>query len=340
MFQHILVPLDGSLRAERELIVAARLARANRSAITLVRIVPAPLDYTVSLAPATAPLQGEIATEVLTEASQYLDQLAHSALLEGIPVEQQALFGSVAPTILSVAQSSGCDLIIIASHGYTGMMRWALGSVAEKIARHAPMPVLILRESGPMPSGPHPDATQPLRVLVPLDGSTLAKAALEPAAELIAALAAPTRARLHLVRVVASPATAVTDKEQEEREQRVQQTKAYLAATAQHIREGFVAPVIKKLGLPVSWSVTVDTDVAGAIIRAAENGEDTGGAGVFGTCDLIAIATHGRGGIQRWVLGSVTERVLHTTKLPVLIVRPTEAVQETMERIHTVVAVQ
>jgi nucleotide-binding universal stress UspA family protein len=56
----------------------------------------------------------------------------------------------------------------------------------------------------------------------------------------------------------------------------------------------------------------------------AENGEDAEGAGVFGGCDLIAMATHGREGLQRWAMGSVTERVLHATKYPVLIVRPTQ----------------
>jgi len=57
----------------------------------------------------------------------------------------------------------------------------------------------------------------------------------------------------------------------------------------------------------------------------AENGEDAEGAGAFGRCDLIAIATHGRGGLQHWVLGSITERVLGATKLPILIVRPEAA---------------
>ena len=57
----------------------------------------------------------------------------------------------------------------------------------------------------------------------------------------------------------------------------------------------------------------------------AENGEDAEGAGAFGRCDIIAIATDGRGGLQRWVLGSITERVLGATKLPILIVRPEAA---------------
>lgn len=76
------------------------------------------------------------------------------------------------------------------------------------------------------------------------------------------------------------------------------------------------------LNVSITWSVVFENDVAHAIIRMAENGEDAECAGVFGGCDLIAMATHGRGGLQHWVLGSITERVLGATKLPILIVRP------------------
>ena len=106
MFQNTLVLLDGSPRAERALIVAARLARANSSTITLVRVVQEAIGYAAYMNPAAAAVQSEIDTD-LTQASQYLDQVAHSAVLEGIPVEQQALVGSVASTILSVAESAG-----------------------------------------------------------------------------------------------------------------------------------------------------------------------------------------------------------------------------------------
>ena len=339
MFQHILVPLDGSPRAERALTVAARLARANSGAIILVRVVPEPIDYAAYMVPWSASMQ-EVIDTGLTEAKQYLDQVAQSSVLEGIPVEKQTLFGSVANTILSMAQSASSDLIIICSHGYTGITHWALGSIAEKIAHHAPMPVLILREGGPIPVGPHVDGTQPFCALVPLDGSTLAKAAIEPAAELITALAASAQAKLHLLRIVPSSATHAKGLEREEREQRLHRAKTYLETTMQHIREGFVAPVVKKLGLTTIWSVAIDTDVAGAIIRTAENEEDTEGVGIFGVCDLIAIATHGRGGLQRWTLGSVTERVLRATRLPVLIVRPTEVAPETIESKHAAATAQ
>jgi nucleotide-binding universal stress UspA family protein len=95
----------------------------------------------------------------------------------------------------------------------------------------------------------------------------------------------------------------------------------YLSATAEHIREGFVAPAVAKLNLEVTWSVAVDTYVAETLIRTAEHAEASEGTDeVLGDCDVIALATHGRDGLQRWVMGSVTEQVLRDSKLPLLVV--------------------
>jgi nucleotide-binding universal stress UspA family protein len=182
--------------------------------------------------------------------------------------------GGAGSAILAVAESAQSDLTVLCSHGYTGMTRWALGSVAEKVVRSAPIPVLVLREGGPVPARPHPDVTRPLRALVALDGSMLAKAALEPAASLIAALATPAQGVLHLVRVVKPVSPDSEEKDPEEREHFLHKAKTYLSTTAEHLREGLVAPAVADLTLPVTWSVALDTDVAEGIVRVAENGED------------------------------------------------------------------
>lgn len=321
MYKRILVPLDGSDRAEHALPVAARLARSAGGSLLLVRVAAIPVPYGPYLT-SEAYIAEAIEAE-LNEAENYLNTLAHSELLVGIEIETQALFGAAAPTILSVASSQGVDLMVMTSQGKTGMKRWVLGSVAQKIARHSPMPVFVLHEGGPLPTGPHPES-QPLRALVTLDGSALAKTAIEPAAQLVAALSAPTQGALHLMRVV-KPPTAIekgtlSDRESIERlkEHALHKAKTYLDSVAGHVREGPLA----HLNLAITWSAVFDEDAAHAIMRMAEYGEDAEGAGVCGRCDLIAMATHGRGGFQRWVLGSVTERVLGTTKLPILVVRP------------------
>ena len=80
-------------------------------------------------------------------------------------------------------------------------------------------------------------------------------------------------------------------------------------------------------GLTITWTVGIGSDVAETIIRVAENGEDAEGAGVFGGCDMLAMATHGRTGMAHWSLGSITERVIHATTRPVLIIRPPQVRQ-------------
>ncbi|HEY6411283.1 MAG TPA: universal stress protein, partial [Ktedonobacteraceae bacterium] len=256
-----------------------------------------------------------------------MDRLAHSESLAGIKTTMQAIFGSAAPEILSTVHSYNIDVTVMTSKGNTGLQRWMLGSVAQKIARHSAMPVLELHEKGPLPVvGPHLD-TRPLRALVPLDGSALAKTSIEPAARLVAAIASPAQGSLHLKRVVKPPTTAelraAVDQGSIEslEEHTLHRAKAYLSSITDQLRDSPLA----QLHLSITWSVAVDDDVAHAIIRMAENGEDAEGAGVFGRCDLIAIATHWRSGLLHWILGSITERVLGATKLPILVVRPEAA---------------
>lgn len=324
MFKRILVPLDGSTRAERALPVAARLARAAGGSVVLVQVASVPITYSPYLA--SSAYAGEVIEEELTDAENYLKTIARSEVLAGIEVETKVLFGAAAQTVLSIASSYQVDLIVMTSHGRTGMKRWVLGSVAQKLARYSSIPVFVLHAEGPFPAGPHPDA-QPIRALVTLDGSFLAKAALEPAAQLLAALAAPAQGALHLMRVVKPPTLEDERLESDQeymahlRESTLHKAKIYLDSVAGHLREGPLA----SLNLSISWSVVMDDDVAHAIISTAENGEGVGGTGAFGRFDLIAMATHGRGGLHHWVLGSVTERVLGSTKLPILIVRPHEA---------------
>jgi nucleotide-binding universal stress UspA family protein len=324
MLKRILVPLDGSARAERAIPVAARIARAAGGKVVLVQAVAIPFAYSPyvgSMSSAAETIDAE-----LDVSNSYLRTVADSETLEDIETDIKALYGSAAPTVLSTAHAYNADLIVMTSQGKTGMKRWMLGSVAQKIARHCPMPVLVLHESGPLPVGQHRDG-RPLRALVPLDGSVLAKAALEPAAQLVAALSAPEQGALHLMRVVKPPAPeelkAAGDQESIERlkENTLHKAKTYLNSIADHLRAGPLAD----LKLTITWSVAVDDDIAHAIIHMAENGEDAEGAGVFGRCDLIAIATHGRGGFEHWVLGSITERVLGATKFPILVVRPEHA---------------
>lgn len=325
MIKTILVPLDGSERAEYALPLAVRLARHSRSMLILIRVVNIATDYWPTMAaPYPLVMQGVVDTE-LEEAATYLETVATSAELAGLEVATTVRYGIVAPVILAAATDYQPDLIVMCSHGRTGMAHVIMGSVAEKIARHTSVPLLIVREKRGLPEVSPAEVSQPLRVLVALDGSAHAQAVLEPAAALLTALTeSAQKAAIHLVRVV-EPAANQQD-EMQEAQSDLSRAKRHLIQVTQLIGEGSLAPEISRRQVGVSWSVVRDTDVARAIVRMAENGEDAEGAGVFGGCGLIAMSTHGRGGLHRLAMGSVTERVLHATKRPLLVVRPSEMI--------------
>ena len=326
MFKRILVPLDGSARAEKAIPIAARIARASQAQVILLQVVRPLSDfyYGPYMFETTMDTIDSTIDDHLAEAQRYLEGIA-STLLKGIETTIATDTGMVAERIFATVQSFNIDLVVINSHGYTGFKRWMLGSVAEKVARHAMVPVLVLREHDKHDTTPK---SQPLhsynegavRVMVPLDGSLTAKAVLVPAAQLAAALSAPNKGALHLVRIVPLVAVrgGVETLEPDTKEHLMHKAKTYLTSVTSHLREGIAG----ELGLTVTWSVALDTDVASALIEKAENGEDAEGSGAFGGCDFIALSTHGREGLQRWAMGSVASRVLHATKLPMLIVQP------------------
>jgi nucleotide-binding universal stress UspA family protein len=199
-----------------------------------------------------------------------------------------------------------------------------LGSVAEKVARYAPVPVLLLREGGPALVGVPPQAEGPLRALIALDGSTHAEAAMLPAARLIAALAAPGPAALHLTRVVAQ----LEPTESGQWEAQMREARQYLSTAVVHLREALDEGPLSMSRFAITWSLICDDDIAAGILRVAETGEVTEAVDGSERADVIAMATHGYSGIRHWAMGSITERVLHACRLPLLIVRPAEMIDQ------------
>jgi nucleotide-binding universal stress UspA family protein len=261
----------------------------------------------------------EASEKELAAAASYLAAIiaANADELVGIKTEMDVAEGAASPTIFSTARDEHVDLVVMCSHGETGLKRWALGSVAQQAVRHSPAPVLVLNEHGIVP--PVLYAVHSLRILVPLDGSPLAEAAMEPAAHLIAALAAPAQCELHLLRVVDLPSAYGRMKSQAHMSDSMQEEARKEAETyVQEMTERLRETTFATFKLNITSSVAVSTDVAGTIIKRAEQAENSGGY------DVIAMATHGRGGLKRLVMGSVTEHLLGATRLPLLIVRPQE----------------
>ena len=269
MFNKILVPLDGSELAERALAPAFALAQQAEGGVLLLRVA-APQPLVAS----TTPLHGDYgltlpvqtSDEAQTEAESYLKIVRQDKAPHGLSVWLEAVKGGVAEAIVDTAADIHIDLIVMSSHGYSGITRWVLGSVAEKVLHKAPCPVLVVR------------SPRPLRhLLVPLDGSAL------------------------------SEAVEQLDQIEKGLGQRV--VEDMREAAGRYLRG--LAEKHRRAGLALKTAV-VDEPAAASILDYTE----------MHAVDLIAMSTHGRTGIPRWIYGSVTEKVLHGDSHSMLIIRP------------------
>jgi len=203
--------------------------------------------------------------------------------------------GGVAESIVEVAASERADLIVMSSHGYSGVTRWVLGSIAERVLHSAPCPALVMRS--PEPLG---------HLLLPLDGSDLSERVLEPALGLAAGLGA----RVTLLRAVPSVADAEKDRlEALERglgERLKDEIHQHAEQYLRRMLEAYPARGVK------AETAVVFEPAAEAILRYAETH----------AVDLIAMSTHGHTGLRRWIYGSVTEKVLRSAPQSMLVVRP------------------
>jgi nucleotide-binding universal stress UspA family protein len=204
------------------------------------------------------------------------------------------LDGPVAPALADYSRKVEADLLVLTTHGRSGFTQLWLGSVAEALLRTLSLPLLLLRPT------PIRSATPPFRhILVPLDGSALAEEILPP----VTSLAASEGADLTLLRIIeGGHHVAGHPREDSVAEQRAT-AELYLSRLAAELLSG---------GRSVRVAVLEAEHPARAILTAAER---------HGT-DLIALATHGRSGLARSLLGSVADKVIRGSTLPVLALRP------------------
>jgi nucleotide-binding universal stress UspA family protein len=324
MFQRIVVPLDGSRCAEQAIPVAAKLARAAQGSIVFLRVVVPKHEVglygaepAAESATAAVPSRLEIR---ISEADQYLSSIAtiFRDYLSGIKIETEVETGKAASTIASTAGFEHADLMVLCRHEETGFSHWVGKHIANQIMRQSPVPMLILKQHDV--DHELENLTQPLHVLVPLDGSELAEAILAPLLPLVAALSPEGKGTLHLLRVIDVPVSDGNTRGQTLiREHEQAEAQRYLDAVTKRLQEEDQG----KTFLTVTSSVIISSDVPTTIRQQATTEH----------CDLIALATHGRSGLLRVLLGSVTEQVIDHSSLPLLVTRPQGLVEEQDEAV-------
>ncbi len=295
----ILVPLDGSPLAEQAIPLAQAIAQRSRAKLKLVLVHDRVLlmqhgpDYTrIELAMQKA--DREYLKSVTARVRETLGRSVSSAVLQGLPVVQ---------TLATHIRELGVDLVVMTTHGRGGLRRAWLGSVTDQLIRSSDIPVLVVRpgEEG----AAKPDA-QVSEILVPLDGSPLAEAALGPALE----VARLWDAEISLVQVV-RPAILMDNPHLAFPSSYADEVTAIRRESAQdYIRD--MAERVRESGVRSTGVAVIGGAVSETLIHLASPER----------VSLMVIATHGLGGLKRLALGSVADKLVRGANVPVLVVRP------------------
>jgi nucleotide-binding universal stress UspA family protein len=287
MFGQILVPLDGSELSETVFPWARSLAATLQPppSFLLVRSYEPPSSVYL-LPDLSIPTSHALSNEYLGGAIlEYLDKAKEA--LEGLELESKMLIGDTASEVLELSEKA--DLVLMASHGRGGLGRWLMGSVATKIARGIQVPLMVIGSKVPAP----PKNIFIRNILCAVDGSE----ASERAFELAGRLAAAYQAKLHLYRGVSQVELrdALALKTNQEGVKKALDWVENLAQTAPE-------------GIEVEYKVVETYGRTGIDSYAKEIG-----------ANLICMGSHGKGGFERWMLGSETEKVLQTAECPVIV---------------------
>jgi len=295
-FRKLLVPLDGSPLAEKAMPAAAALARRAGAVLHLASVqLPAP-GYPHT----TAEIAHTLEREAKERVEGYLAAQAESlATCHGLEATCTVLGGSPAEALADYARTNVIDLIVMTTHGRSGLGRFWLGSVADRLLRCAATPTLLLR------SREQPQHTDFRRVLVALDGSPEGEAVLEP---VLALAALYHEASCSLVQVIEPPfaispdLTVYPDRVDATL---IKQQQALARSSLERLAE---RP--RALGIAATAHLPVSPAVGAQILELARELDS----------DLIAVGTHGRHGAERLLLGSVADKVVRGAKTPVLVV--------------------
>lgn len=293
--------LDTSEVAETALPLARALAQPGNLPVTLVSVIDLPVEFFAWVS------DKSYVDELLereTERRTYLEGL--TGQLEGLNVDVTVLRGHAANELVTFIEGLDDPLLVMTSHGRTGLRRLVVGSVVARVLHSVTCPVIVSRASHP--DHPVEITSNITKVVVPLDGSRFAEHALMTAESL---LSDPT-VEFHLVRIPEqvywqSSAYGVADYEAIEMymDAAGEESKTYLGALADELT---------KRGRTVTWEVRTGL-IADVILETVKHT----------SANLVAMASHGRSGFTRFVMGSVAERVLHEAPVPVLMIGPQEA---------------
>jgi nucleotide-binding universal stress UspA family protein len=304
MYEKILVPLDGSELAEVALPYAEELAGRLGSEMILITVL---LPGTGSDEGSWYPHLHDVYLQRMVDiVRQDVQKVPRKSTVKETKVEPVVLVGHPAEEIVDYASKERIDLIVMSTHGRSGIRRWTLGSVADKVARAAKQPVLLIRAKDA-----HVDTHKKrvlTKALVPLDGSKEGESAIP----YIADLAAKLKTEVILFQVLALGYETITASGYESVIYPEQQMESDRALARDYLAK--VGVWLEGRGVAVESEVRFG-NAAEEIIKFADEMH----------VDVVAMSTRGRSGIERWVFGSIAERLLYQGNTPLLLVREPRA---------------
>jgi nucleotide-binding universal stress UspA family protein len=298
VFTRLLVTLDGSATAERVLPYARTFARALKLPVELLTVVDV-AGFLTSVERARR--FDDLIQNATREGDTYLQGVAKR--FAGSRVKRTVEQGSAAEAIIETAAADKSTLIAMTTHGRSGLNRWLLGSVAEKVLRATINPLLLVRAS---PQGTADGEATLSSIVVPLDGSPLADHVLP----LVAQIAKKLGIEIFLFRAYGNPYSPFISGGGHYAVD-VDKLLTDIRDEARKYLEEKLAQ-LKKHGIEEISYLIQEGDAADQIVSMAHDTADS----------LIVICSHGRSGVKRWALGSVTETVVRHSNSPVLVLRP------------------
>lgn len=300
MYSKIVLPLDGSTAAECALPLVRALARRLAIPVELLSVVDL-REISRNVAAAEGLFLDRLVEDESRHSAEYLSKIAKS--LGAVPAATRCEKGSAAETIIETAAADQNSLVVMATHGRSGLNRFLLGSVAEKVLRASSNPLLLVKATEPIVTAGEAPLTS---IVVPLDGSDLAEAVLPTVTELARTL----DLEVFLVRAYAIPYGAYSAGEGFYDPVHLEAFLKILKEEAFDYLDKKVTE-LKRQGLTKVSYVAKEGLSADEIIKFARETP----------ANLVAMSSHGRSGIKRWVLGSVTETVVRHSGDPVLVLR-------------------
>ena len=316
MFDPILIPLDGSQLAECVLPHVIGFARSFGAEITLLRMLEK------NQASASAQVFDLLNWQInKTKAALYLEKTRARIQESGLRVRTAVLEGLVAEGITEYTQNQGVKLIILSSHGHTGLTQWGISSITQKIILSAPTSVLIVRaHQSDIQTGELSAIPLYRRILVPLDGSQRAENVLP----IVTQLAHFHESQIHLVHVVQTPEMARQMPPVREDIDLSNRVVARNQEEAGHYLEQMKARSILE-NIPVKTHLLTSDNAAVALHQVAEQEH----------IDMVALSAHGYSGNQQWPYGGMVNNFILYGKVPLLIVQDLPGKQDSNPPVQT-----